>query len=179
MIAHEHIYVEEAERVGKVTEYYYRICSMAMAIKEAVGKDFSKAASLEKVRTVDKILNFGNEIHGTRPGLSFWDTKLTSKLEQFPDPARGTIPSSLRPAKIKCATEREFIYNLKLTMSDGTESLLGRNKEPKASFNISPNIKIAKLRSGFYDSPVYPGLKYLTQFELFDQNGGLIWKCGK
>jgi len=70
----------EAEAVAKVTEYCDKICSMATAIKEAVGKDSAKAASLEKVSTVEKRLNFGNEILGTQPGLSFksFGTSLTS-----------------------------------------------------------------------------------------------------
>ena len=128
-IANEHIYVEETETVAKVTEYCDRICSMAMEIKEAVGKDSAKVATLEKFSPVERSLNFGNEMHGTQPGFSYtdklFDSLSISKLEQFPDPATGTILSSLRLEKIECSTDSGIIFNLKLTMSDGTESLLG------------------------------------------------------
>jgi len=65
-------------------------------------------------------------------------------------------------------------------MSYGTESLLGnKDDESNASLSLPADIKIAKLRSGFEEDKHYPGLFYLTQFELFNSNGGLIWKCGK
>ena len=62
------------------------------------------------------------------------------------------------------------INNLKLTMSDGSESKLLGNKmmEPNLSFSLPSNIKIAKLRSGFGKNPNYPGLYDLVQFELSD-----------
>ena len=64
-------------------------------------------------------------------------------------------------------------------MSDGTESLLGKKHlEPNTSFSLPSNIKIAKLRGGFEKSQDYPGLFSLTQFELYDSNGGLIWTFG-
>ena len=66
-------------------------------------------------------------------------------------------------------------------MSDGSESsLLGdKGHKPNKSFSLPANIKITKLRSGFYDNPAYPGLKYFYKLELFDQNGVLIWNCGR
>jgi len=104
---------------------------MATAIKQAAKEDFAKAASLEKFSPVERSLNFGIEMHGNQPGFSCtdkFDTLSISKLEQFPDPATGTIPSSLRLAKIECYDGCDFIYSLKLTMSDGTESSLFGNK---------------------------------------------------
>jgi len=65
-------------------------------------------------------------------------------------------------------------------MNDGTESMLCKKDcEPNKSFIIPSDIKITKLRSCLYEIPNDPGLFYVTQFELFDSNGGLILKCGK
>jgi len=172
----------EAEAVAKVTEYCDKICSMAKAIKKAVGNVVAKAVTFEKVHPVERRLNFGNEILGTQPGLSFksFGTSLTSKLEQFPDPVIGTITSSLRLAKIECYAASSFIYSMKLTMNDGTKSsLLGNiGYKPNESVRIPSDIKIAKLRSGFVTDVECSGLYRLTQLKLFDRNGGLIWKCG-
>jgi len=78
-IAHEHIYVEEAEKVGKVIEYCDQICSMATAIKVAARNELevqtalANAATLERVCAVERRLNFGKENHGTQPGFSWTD----------------------------------------------------------------------------------------------------------
>ena len=84
----------------------------------------------------------------------------------------------MRLTKIECSADR-FIGNLKLTMSDGTESLLGKlGCEPNKKFSLPSNIKIAKLRAGFLEILSIPGVFWLAKLELFDSNGGLIWKCG-
>ena len=89
--------------MAKVTEICDQICSMATAIKEAAIKELAvnmtlaKAATLEKVHTVERRLNFENEMLGTQAGFSYTDydgNLRTVNLEQFPDPARETTPSS-------------------------------------------------------------------------------------
>jgi len=119
---------------------------------------------------------------GTQPSFthtSHSGNLYTCKLESFPDVERESIPSNLRLAKIECCADDSYIWNLKITMSDSTESLFSRqDRKPNVSFSLPSNIKIAKLRGGFEKSQDYPGLFSLTQFELYDSNGGLIWTFG-
>jgi len=142
-----------------------------------------KADSLLKSNEVDRLLIYENGILGTQPGLSYehFESLFTAKEETFPDHEKKTIPSSLQLAKIECNAQSRYINSLKFTMNDGSESSLLGNKsfEPNKSFSLPADIKIAKLKSRFYENENIQGFYYLTQFELINQNGGLIWKCGE
>jgi len=177
---------DESVAVAKVGEFCDQICSMATAIKAAAGQKFASITSLAKAAAIAKVcagerkLNFNHKILGSQTGLPHEELG-TYKLESFPSSASSTIESNLRLAKIEFFTSGFLLENLKLTMTDGaTSSLLGNKQfKPDTTFVIPQDIKITKLRTSFYKlADFFPDLFFLTQIELTDSDGVLIWKFG-
>ena len=153
---------------------------MATALKMTTVKTaLTKAATLEKASVIERQLNFENEMLGNVPDES---TPGLSDLKEvtFPDPAfQTTIGPSLSLAKIECHCSCQYIHNLKFTLNDGTESpLLGfQGAQPNISFQIPSDVKIAKLKIGFFYNSFQPYF-WLTNIELFDEYDRLIWRYG-